>query len=157
PGDVEWVALIGALFAEARREKVSLSLDDQLYLCEHLWSVSEATPQAAEAYHHLQTTFPKAVRPEYAWLYCRAIEQHQSAVEHTLELFERAFADPEAARAFFSQKQWDWDAVELAYLEQAAALEPGHFPAALGADYPARGECVLLQRSREQEATGDTE
>jgi hypothetical protein len=154
PGDREWVALIGALFAEAREEKVELSLDDQLYLCEHLWSVQEADPQAAQAYHHLQATYPQAVHKEYAWLYCRAAQQHRALGEHSLALFARTFADPQAARAFFAEKQWAFDEVEFTYLERAAALDPGHFPAALGPEYPSVGEDLLLTRSRKQEQAG---
>ena len=39
PQDAEWAGIISELFAEAREHNIPLSLDDQLYLCEHLWSV----------------------------------------------------------------------------------------------------------------------
>jgi hypothetical protein len=151
PGDAEWVALISTLFAAAREEPISLTLDDQLYLCEHLWSVQDASPQAAHAYHHLQAIFPKAVRPEYSWLFCRAAQQYQVTGAHALELFARTFADPEPARAFFAEKKWDFEAAEYAYLERAATLDTGHFPAALGPDYPKHGEEILLAHSRQRE------
>ncbi len=154
PGDVEWANLAGSLFAEARDEGVALTLDDQLYLCEHLWSVHDTTPQAARAFHHLQATFPRAVRPEYAWLYCRAAEQHQLGGEHALALFARTFADRGPASDFFAARQWDLDAVELTYLERAAALAPGQFPKSLGPDYPAHGEDLLLAQVRTQENGG---
>ncbi|HWY85788.1 MAG TPA: tetratricopeptide repeat protein, partial [Gemmataceae bacterium] len=157
PGDHEWVALISDLFAEAREEKVSLSLDDQLYACEHLWSVNAEDPKAALAYHHLQATYPQAVRQEYAWLYCRAAQQHEVEGAHALELFARTFADPEPARAFFAEKQWDWGEVEFTYLERAAALDPGHFPAALGPQYAVRGEDLLLARSQKLEQAGEAD
>lgn len=157
PGDREWVALIGALFAEARDENMDLSLDDQIYLCEHLWSVHDADPQAAHAFHHLQATFPQAVHKEYAWLYCRAAQQHKVDGAHALSLFARTFSDPEPARAFFASKQWDFDEIVHTYLELAAALEPGHFPAALGTDFPSTGEDLLLARSQSQEQAGQPE
>jgi hypothetical protein len=151
PGDLEWAQLANELFAEARAENVSLSLDDQLYLCEHLWSVHEAGPQAAAAFHHLQATFPQAVHPEYAWLYCRAAQEHQLTGDHDLELFARTFSNPEPARTFFAEKKWDWGEMEFRYLERAAALAPGQFPAALGTQYETLGEDFLLTRSRQQE------
>ncbi len=151
PADQEWVALIGALFAEARAEKIPQSLDDQLYLCEHLLSVQAADPQAAAAYHHLQATYPEAMHCEYAWLYCRAAQQHKMEDEHALELFARTFAEKEAARAFFATKGWDFDEVEFTYLDRAATLAPGQFPAALGPDYPPLGESLLLARSEKLE------
>lgn len=157
PGDREWVALISALFAEARAENLALGLDDQLYLCEHLLSVEEADPQAAQAYHYLQATFPQAVRSEYAWLYCRAAQQHKVEGDHALALFARTFFEAEQARAFFEKKQWDMGEVEFTYLERAARLDPGHFPAALGADYSPRGEQLLLERAERLEKAGQAE
>ena len=68
-----------------------------------------------------------------------------------------AVSDPEPARAFFAEKQWDWSELELSYLECAAALDPGHFPAALGPTYPAAGEDMLLARSRKDEEAGKLE
>ncbi len=136
------------------RENIPLSLDEQLYLCEHLWSTHDTDPQAAEAYHHLQATYPQAVLKEYAWLYCRAAQQHRLEGPHALALFGHAFSDREPARAFFAGKDWDFNEVEFRYLELAAALEPGHFPAALGADYPAAGEALLLARSQQEEKAG---
>ena len=68
------------LFAEAREHNIPLSHDDQLYLCEHLYSVHATDARAAQAFYHLRKTFPEAVRPEYAWLFCRAIQQHGLAI-----------------------------------------------------------------------------
>jgi tetratricopeptide (TPR) repeat protein len=167
PGDAEWVSLISALFDEAlaiaeskeSRSKaelsITLTLDEQLYLCEHLWSVQQSDAASARAYHHLQATFPQALRPEYAWLYCQAATRYEVPTEHALELFARAFADPEPARAFFADMHWDWSEVEFAYLARAAALDPGHFPSALGPQYPVLGEDLLLARSQRQEQAGD--
>src|SRR5205807_1732135 len=75
PGDVEWANLVSAIFAEARALNLPIERDDQLYLCEHLLSVTAADPLAADAYHHLQATYPQVVTREYAWLACRAAQQ----------------------------------------------------------------------------------
>lgn len=157
PGDAEWVALISAIFAEARAHKVPMSQDDQVYLCEHLWSVRSVDPLAAQAFHELQATYPHAMTNEYAWLYCRAAQLHQTTGSHALEMFARTFADAASAQAFFGQEGWDFEAVEFNYLRKAAAEDPGHFPEVLGPDYPRRGEEVLLARSRREELAGQTE
>ncbi len=102
------------------------------------------TALAAGAYHHLMATHPHLMRPEYAWLYCRADEQHNVGGEHALALYAITFADPAAARAFFAERQWDFDGIEFAYLRRAAQLAPGRFPEPLGPDYPPRGERLLL-------------
>jgi hypothetical protein len=147
PADTEWAGLITAIFAEARAIGLPLDLDDQLYLCEHLLSVHAADPGAAAAYHHLAATFPDALRPEYAWLYCRAAQQHGLSDEHALELFARTFRTGTEARTFFEARQWDFEEMEFAYLERSAAQQPGAFPAALGPEYPAHGERMLRARS----------
>lgn len=157
PGDVEWVSVINPIFAEARKEGVALSADDQLYLCEHLVTVAAADPISAQAYHHLAATAPQLVRLEYAWLYCRADQQHPVGGEKALALYAQTFARPNEARAFFTAQGWDFDAVEFAYLERAAEREPGRFPAALGPDYPPQGEALLLKRSEEAELAGHAE
>ncbi|MCI0683182.1 MAG: hypothetical protein L0Y71_13860 [Gemmataceae bacterium] len=154
PGDPEWAYLINAIFTEAREHDIPLNLDDQLYLCEHLVSVDACDPLAAQAYHHVYATNRQALRPEYAWLYCKAASQHKVDGEHTLALFAITFADPAAARHYFGQRQWSFADVEHAYLDRSAALAPGKFPEALGPDYPAHAEQFLLARSLEQEQAG---
>jgi len=147
PKDAEWASLISDLFAEARSIVLDLSADDQIYLCEHLLSVQATDPQAAEAYHCLQATHPQRMHREYAWLYCRAAQLHGLSHEKELEVFALAFSDVAAAQQFYGQQKWDLSAVEFAYLERAAAREPGRFPAALGPDYEPRGEQLLHARS----------
>lgn len=154
PGDAEWISVINPIFAAARQAGVALSTDDQLYLCEHLVTVAAADPVSAQAYHHLAATAPQLVRLEYAWLYCRADEQHKVGGAQALALYAQTFARPNEARAFFAAQGWDFDAVEFAYLERAAELDPGHFPAPLGLDYPPRGEDLLLKRSEADEQAG---
>ena len=169
PGDPEWVGLISALFDEALtlastqeaspdagRSAITLSLDEQLYLCEHLWSVHQADAAAARAYHHLQATFPQAASPSNM-LGCFAKPQRGMTFSPNMPLnyLPAAFADPEPARAFFADMHWDWSDVEFAYLRRAAALEPGQFPTALGPQYPPLGAELLLARSQKQEQAGD--
>lgn len=159
PGDQEWTTLISNLFQEARAEKLPLSLDDQLYLCEHLWSVTATDPAAGQAFHHLMATHPSAVRPEYAWLFCRAVQQLPAAFtsdppEAMLALFAQTFSHRNDAQEFYAQMRWSLPEVELAYLEHAARIAPGQFPEALGADYAPRGEHVLVEHSLAQEKSG---
>jgi len=157
PGDAEWADLISALFAEARDCQMSVDADDQVYLCEHLVSVNASDALAAQAYHHLMATYPDAVHSEYAWLFCRASQVHGIGGAQAPALFARTFAEETRAREFFDQRQWDFTGLELTYLERAAAAEPGRFPAALGTDYPERGERLLLTRSMEQEKAGEAD
>src|SRR5262245_14589511 len=154
PGEAEWANLVSAIFAEARALNLPLERDDQLYLCEHLLSVRGTDPQAADSYHHLQATHPQVVTREYAWLYCRAAQQHNIGGPHALELFARTFADPAAAPEFYEAQGWSFDDVEIAYLERAAVLQPGAFPAALGQGYARRGEELLMARSLRQADAG---
>jgi tetratricopeptide (TPR) repeat protein len=147
PGDAEWVGIVSRVFAEARAHDIPVGRDEQLYVCEHLLSVSAADALAAGAYHQLMATYPAGMRVEYAWLYCRADEQHNVSGDHALKLYAMTFADTASARAFFAARQWDFDAVEFAYLRRAAQLAPGRFPEPLGPDYQMRGENVLLARA----------
>jgi tetratricopeptide (TPR) repeat protein len=96
-------------------------------------------------------------RPEYAWLYTRTAQQHGFTSEQDLDLFALTFTTAGEARNFFAQRQWDFDEVEFTYLERCAARQPGTFPQALGEDYPARGENLLLARSERLEGMKDKE
>src|SRR5262249_44073638 len=49
PGDVEWAGLLNDIFAEARALDMAVAPADQLYLCDHLMSVSATDPLAADA------------------------------------------------------------------------------------------------------------
>jgi tetratricopeptide (TPR) repeat protein len=151
PGDQEWAALVSDIFAEARADDLSVDVNDQIYLCEHLLSVNAVDPAAAEAYHHLAGTHPEALRSEYAWLFCRAAQVHGLSGIYSLALFARTFAEKEQAREFFTARHWDFEPLELTYLERAADLQPGAFPAILGEDYAGHGEDLLLERSRQLE------
>jgi tetratricopeptide (TPR) repeat protein len=157
PGDREWAGLLATIFAEAQAHGVPVAVPDQVHLCAELESVKATDPLAAAAYHHLQASDPGAVRPEYAWLYCRAAQQHGLTGEHALELFARTFQEEAAARFYFAEQSWDFEDVEYAYLERTAALAPGQFPAALGPDYPARGEELLLGRAGRLEEAGQAD
>jgi tetratricopeptide (TPR) repeat protein len=155
PGDVEWAGLVNAIFAEARALGLSIDANDQIYLCEHLLSVRATDPMAAEAYHHLVGTHPEDLRSEYSWLFCRAAQEHGVGGAYSPALFARTFAEEHRAREFFAQQKWDFDAIELTYLQRAAEVQPGSFPAALGPDYPPRGEKLLLEKSQQEEQAGN--
>src|SRR5262249_53168816 len=94
------------------------------------------------------------VRPQYAWLYCRAAVQHGVKLDRDLDLFAHTFQDSGPARHYFSQQGWSFDEVEYTYLEHTADQRPGKFPAPLGADYTPRGEAFLTERSRQAEQAG---
>jgi tetratricopeptide (TPR) repeat protein len=145
-GDKEWARIVNIIFAEGRAHGVRMAPQDILRLCDTLASVDCTDRTAAEAYHALQAAAPEAVRPEYAWLYGRAAAQHGQRGPHSLALFARAFQDEPAARAFFTEHEWDFEALELAYLQCAAEQAPGQFPEPLGPGYTKRGEDLLLQR-----------
>jgi hypothetical protein len=154
PGHAEWAEIYNAVFAEARSLNMPLAVEDQRTLCDTLASVSAVDQSAAEAYAHLSATFPDAVKPEYAWLYTRAAGLHELASGGDLGLFARTFRDAEPARAFFAERGWKFEDAEYTYLRRGAAAAPGRFPEPLGADYPARGEAFLLERSRQEETAG---
>jgi tetratricopeptide (TPR) repeat protein len=156
-GNAEWAGLIGSVHAEARKIGMTLGAEEQILLCDSLASVQATDPQAALAFSHLAGTFPDALRPVYAWLYARAATVHGIRGPQDLDLFARAFRDPNSARTFFEQQKWDLSEVEYSYLERCARLAPGQFPAILGTEYPPRGEAFLLSRSRQQEEAGHKE
>jgi tetratricopeptide (TPR) repeat protein len=153
-GNAEWAGLQSAVHAEARRLNMAVGVDEQLQLCDVLASVNATDPQAAAAYAHLAATYPDAVKPKHAFLYVRAATLHGCTSERDLDLLARTFAETAAARAFFSEQNWDFDDAEYTYLERSAARHPGQFPDVLGADYAARGEAFLMERSRREEAAG---
>jgi tetratricopeptide (TPR) repeat protein len=154
PANAEWAEVSSAVHMAARANRIAISRESQVRLCESLASVRATDPDAAGAYQHLSATYPDAVRPVHAWLYCRAVQQHGLAADNDLDLFSITFRETEAARAFFAEQGWDFDALELIFLERAAVRAPGRFPEAFGSSYSTRGEQLLLDRSRQQETTG---
>jgi len=132
PGDVEWVGLLNRIFAEARNSAIPVSNDDQLYLCEHLVSIKSYDPLSAQAYHFLMATEPALVNPEYAWLYCRADQEHDVDGPQVLALYALTFTHKEAAHAYYTEHNWNLDDVELMFLRRAAEKAPGRYPAVLG-------------------------
>jgi tetratricopeptide (TPR) repeat protein len=157
PGDPEWIGILNRIFAEARQADIPLSNDDQLYLCEHLVSVKACDPLSAQAYHFLMATAPSLMHPEYAWLYCRADQQHDVGGAQAIALYTMTFAHVDAARAFYAAQSWDFDAIERMFLRRTAEQAPGQFPAILGADYRPRGEQLLLAKAQALEEAGDRE
>ena len=154
PGNAEYAGVMSTVHAEARSLQVPLSAEDQVQLCDVLASVAAVDAAAAQAYHHLAATFPEAVQPIHAWLYVRAASTLDLRGERDLDLFARAFADPAPARAYFTQRQWNFDDAEYTYLKRSAAEAPGRFPEPLGVDYAPKGEALLLARSRIEEEAG---
>src|SRR5262249_46396769 len=154
PGNLEWARIYSSVFGEARSLGLLSAVDDQVKLCEVLHSVDAVDPEAAAAYSQLSAASPESVRPEYAWLYCRAAQIHGYTSGQDLDLFGRTFRDEAAARAFYSAHQWNLDETAFTYLERCAAQRPGHFPEELGPDYPTRGEDMLLARSEQLLAAG---
>jgi tetratricopeptide (TPR) repeat protein len=156
-GNSEWAGLLSAVHAEARQLNMDVGMDEQLQLCDVLASVNATETRAAEAYAHLAATYSDELKPKHAFLYMRAATLHGCTSDRDLDLFARAFAEPKAARAFFTEQEWNFDDAEYAYLERSAARSPGQFPRVLGADYPARGEAFLMERSRLEEESGRNE
>jgi tetratricopeptide (TPR) repeat protein len=150
-GDREWVWLIGQVFGEALQLNMALSGEDEVFLCDHLVSVLATDAAAALAYHQVAVEHPELLKPVYAWLYCRAVMQHNLEHERTLELFARTFQTTAEARPYFVSHEWDFEELEFAFLRQAAIRQPGAFPPSLGPDYPALGEAMLLERSERLE------
>lgn len=154
PRDAEWAGILNRIFAEARAHHIPFTLDDQVYLCEHLVSVKATDKMSAEAFHHLMATEPKLMHPEYAWLYCRADQQHDVGGELLLAMYAMTFAHAEPARAYFAEQAWNFDDVELMYLRRAAERAPGRYPEVLGPDYAQRGEQLLLAKAQQCEEAG---
>ena len=157
PGDAEWVGLLNRIFAEARANAIPLTSDDQLYLCEHLVSVQATDATAAQAFHYLMATEPTLMHPEYAWHFCQADLAHDVGGDQALALYRMAFANRDAAQAFYAERGWNLGDVELMFLRRAAEKAPGRFPESLGPDYLPRGEQILLAKAKELEAAGQPE
>jgi tetratricopeptide (TPR) repeat protein len=153
PGDAEWARLNSLIFAEARAVPLPIPVEDQGRLCNLLASVDAVDLRAAAAYDQLAATSPADLRSEHAWLYSQASVQQVWTGGQDLSLLARTVLEAEPARAFFSKRHWDFDAVEYACLERHAIQEPGRFPDALGTEYHPRGESFLLTQSRHLEET----
>jgi tetratricopeptide (TPR) repeat protein len=154
PGDAQRARLSSRVFSEARALGLAVAREDQVRLAEALRSVHATDPSAAAALAHLAATHPETLRPEHAWLYCRAAQQHGVTSDQDLLLFGIAFRDPAAMREFFTEQQWDFDEVTFTYLECWAAHRPGQFPPELSTHYRPEAEAQLLGRSRRQVEAG---
>src|SRR5262249_5538704 len=121
----EWADICNAVFAEARSSGATVPLEDQLRLCAVLAGVDAANADAAAAYAQLLASQPDAVKPEFAWLFIRAAQEHGATTDNELDLFAHAFRDPRAGQAFFHARGWDWDDVELIFLQRWADRRPG--------------------------------
>jgi tetratricopeptide (TPR) repeat protein len=157
PGDSEWIGILNRIFAEAREHAIPLNRDDQLYLCEHLVTCKSHDAISAQAYHFLMASEPALMHPEYAWLYCRADEQHQVTGDRMLDLYTLTFANRDAAQTYYSERGWNVDDVELMFLRRASERAPGRFPDVLGSDYTPRGGQLLLSKAQRLEDAGQRE
>lgn len=153
----EWAEIHNAIHAEARAAGLTVAAEDQVRLCEALARVEATDADAGVAYAYLMATHPRAVRPEYAWLFARSAEQHNISCEGELALLAVAFRDQPAARDYFAQRQWNFRDIEFHFLARHADQNPGAFPEIFGDDYPRHGEQLLLNRSREEEERGRLE
>jgi tetratricopeptide (TPR) repeat protein len=154
PGDPEWADLYRRVFGEACAAGLQLAPADLVRACDVLASVEATDADAASVYGLLAWSSLPSVQPLHAWLYCRAAEQHNCRTSGDLKLFELTFRDSAAAQAYFAQRKWDFAEVEAVYLLRWSEAHAGCFPDVLGADYPAKGERLLLARSQQQEAAG---
>src|SRR5262249_26842270 len=136
---------------------LAITPQDQLGVCNALASVQATDESAAAAYEQLMATAPKTIRPEHAWLYCRAAQQGGLRHDHELDLFDYTFSDAEAARTYYAEREWSFEDLEHAYLQRQADRRPGHFPEILGPGYPARGEDFLLRRAQAEIDAGNDE
>jgi tetratricopeptide (TPR) repeat protein len=150
-GDPQWIGILVKVFGEAQKLNMALGGEDQAFLCDHLLSIQATDREAATAYHRLAIEYPALLKPPYAWLYCRAAMLHGLDHDRSLDLFSLTFQTAADARTYFVKQNWDFEELEYTFLQEAAARAPGAFPAALGPDYPARGETMLLQRSERLE------
>lgn len=164
-GDREWAGLVSGVFTEARACDLSVPAKDRERLCQVLASVEAVDASAASSFEELYVAAPEAVRQEHAWLYCRAAQVHNTGSLHGLDLFARTCGDDPAARAFFGERQWNFDDVQYAYLERLARWRDDWLTRRNGtADEPSpefvlrpAQEQLLLERSMSHEAGGDLE
>jgi tetratricopeptide (TPR) repeat protein len=159
-GDAEWAQLNSAVFTEARLLGLSLPVQELVRWCNVLASVDASDATAATAYHELAKLSPEAVKPEHSWLYVRAAQQHGIQNEGDLVLFQRAFFDEDATRAFYEKRGWDFEEVEYLFLTRwASAPEDTNAMRSPDGtklpDYLNRNlESFLLERSKRKEQAG---
>lgn len=155
-GNPELARLRNAVFAEARSLGLSIPVADQVRLCEVLASVDATDPSAADAYYQLSASSFDALRPDHAWLYCRAVQQHQIDNPNDLKLFHRAFSDESAIQNFFDNRGWDLEEVEYVFTTRCAAAErlSSETATILPDTLRAKLETFLLARSERLEQGG---
>jgi tetratricopeptide (TPR) repeat protein len=146
PGENEWVNLLSQIYQEARDANVPLTAEDQVNLCNHLLRKNAIDAGAAQAYQQLFLTARDVFRPEFAFVFCRAVEEQELAEEKALDIFALLFSHEEDARAFFAERKWDFAKLEYAYLEKFARWHPGQLPPVFGEQARARVEQILTGR-----------
>ena len=154
--DADWAAIHRQVFAEARALKIPLAVEDQVRCCDVLAAVEATDSEAVAVYDQLASSAPSAVKPIHAWLYGRAAQQGFRG-QNDLDLLTAAFRTKPGLREYFAQRKWDPQELEAIYLARWAERHLGSFPEVLGTNYPQHGEKLLLARSQEQEAAGQTD
>ena len=95
-------------------------------------------------------TEPALMQPEYAWLYCRADQQHDVNGNRVLDIYAMMFANQEPARAYYAEQGWDFDEVELMFLPRRRE-GAGALPGNSGAELSAARRAIAARQGR---ATG---
>jgi tetratricopeptide (TPR) repeat protein len=154
-GDPEWARINSVVFAEARFSNLSAPIEDQVRLCDLLASVDATDSEAAAAYHQLAVSSREALKPEHAWLYCRALQQHGLENPRDLEICRRAFADESAMHSFFEKRGWNLEEVEYLFMARCAtAGASADAVSALPDPLRKKAEPFLLARCQRLEQAG---
>lgn len=152
--DAIYARRAGAVFAAAQKAGLPISNDEIAKICDALVSTSAVDPHAAEAYNLLAGLNPNALPREAALLYTRAAQVHGLTLPLDEFLLDFAMGDQRSTRDYFALREWDFEAVELMYLQRWATRHPGTFPSAPGLDYAATVETSLLNAVQRQAAQG---
>jgi tetratricopeptide (TPR) repeat protein len=155
PGIADWAEIYRRIYAEAVAIGMTLPVEDLVRAADVLAGCGAADPHAAVVYDQL-AAHPFALKPVHAFLYCGAAA-HGFRGPGALTLFHLAFSQRPALADFATARQWNMEDLEATYLALWAEKNPGRFPDVLGSDYAERGETLLLTRSQQQEAAGQTE
>jgi tetratricopeptide (TPR) repeat protein len=153
-GDRQWARINSAVFAEARSLDLPVSPEEQVRLCNLLASIDATDPEAATAFHQLAMTSPESLKSEHAWLYCRAVQQHDLENPGDLEICRRAFADESGIRSFFEKRHWDLDEVEYLFMVRSAATFTSSDASGLPDSLRKKVEKFLLARCQRLEKAG---
>jgi tetratricopeptide (TPR) repeat protein len=157
PGNTEYAGLIGSVFGDTEGVPPLVDAQELERCCDVLTSVEATDAGAAAAYASFAAARTETLRPEVAWLYCRAAEQHGNREPAGLDLFAVTFRDLPPAREYFEKRKWDFADLEFAYLSRWADTHPGSYPSPPGAAHVGPFRKLLHDRSQHQEQSGKLE